>query len=108
MEDFWYIWVLPVVGGIIWWLISNAMVKAPGQVLASKIAKVQQENGGKIAGVPYSKIVAACGAPSAVSAVGDGTTLKQWQATSYGAASECYMPCSPDAIPHSHFSYHAS
>ena len=27
MEDFWYIWVLPVVGGIIWWLVSNAMVK---------------------------------------------------------------------------------
>ena len=45
MEDFWYIWVLPVVGGIIWWLITKAMVKAPGQVLASKIAKVQQENG---------------------------------------------------------------
>ena len=86
MEDFWYIWVLPVVGGIIWWLVSNAMVKAPGQVLASKIAKVQQENGGKIAGVPYSKIVAACGAPSAVSAMGDGTTLKQWQATSYHIA----------------------
>ena len=86
MADFWYIWVLPAVGGIVWWLISSAMVKAPGQVLASKIAKVQQENGGKIAGVPYSKIVATCGAPSAVSAVGDGTTLKQWQATSYSIA----------------------
>ena len=59
MEDFWYIWVLPAVGGILWWILSSAMVKAPGQALASKIAKVQQENGGQIAGVPYSKIVAA-------------------------------------------------
>ena len=23
----------------------------------------------------------------------------------YGAALECYMPCSPDAIPHSHYSW---
>ena len=86
MENFWYIWVLPAVGGILWWIISSAMVKAPGQALANKIAKVQQENGGQIAGVPYSKIVAVCGTPSAVSAMGDGTTLKQWQATSYHIA----------------------
>ena len=86
MDSFLYIWVLPVVGGIIWWLITSAAVKAPGQVLAKQIAKLQQENGGKISGIPYGKIVAACGAPSAVSAVGDGRTLKQWQATSYHIA----------------------
>lgn len=86
MDDFWYIWVLPGVVGILWWIISSATVKAPGQALASKIAKVQQENGGQIAGVPYSKIVEACGTPSAVSAMGDGRTLKQWQAVSYHIA----------------------
>ena len=40
MGDFWYIWVLPVVGGIIWYIISTAIVKAPGNVLQQKFIKL--------------------------------------------------------------------
>ena len=57
--DFWYVWVLPFVGGIIWYLITKAA---------------------------YQQIVAACGAPSSVSPAGDGGKLCQWIATSYHIA----------------------
>ena len=47
MGDFWYIWVLPVVGGIIWYIISTAMVKAPGNVLQQKFIKLVQRTKSK-------------------------------------------------------------
>lgn len=84
--DFWYVWVLPIVGGIIWYLITNAAVKAPGSVLQTKFATLTKDTNGVIAGKTYSEIVAVCGQPSAVSSLGDGTTLRQWQATSYHIA----------------------
>ena len=62
--DFWYVWVLPFVGGIIWYLITKAAVKAPGTMLQAKFANLTKDTNGVIAGKTYQQIVAACGAPS--------------------------------------------
>ena len=79
--DFFYIWILPVVGGLIWYAITSFAVKAPGQGLHKKFADL-----GVLQGKSLEEIKAAVGNPSAVSAMGDGTTLYQWQATSYHIA----------------------
>ena len=73
--DFWYVWVLPFVGGIIWYLMLQA-----------KFANLTKDTNGVIAGKTYQQIVAACGAPSSVSPAGDGGKLCQWIATSYHIA----------------------
>lgn len=80
------IFALITIGGLILYIVQSVIVRASGTNLANKIAGVQNTNGGKIAGVPYSEIVAECGPPSSVSSMGDGTTLKQWQATGYNIA----------------------
>ena len=84
--DFWYVWVLPFVGGIIWYLITKAAVKAPGSMLQAKFANLTKDTNGVIAGKTYQQIVAACGAPSSVSPAGNGGKLCQWIATSYHIA----------------------
>ncbi len=81
MGDFWYVWVLPVVGGLLWFIITKMVVKAPGTLLATKFAKL-----GTLKGRSYNEIVAACGAPASVSPMGDGQKLCQWMATSYHIA----------------------
>ena len=86
MEDFWFIWVLPVVGGLLWWLITAFIVKAPGNLLRQKFANLTKDSNGVIAGKTLEEIKNACGAPSAVSAMGNGQTLYQWQATGYHIA----------------------
>ena len=78
MGDFWYIWVLPVVGGIIWYIISTAMVKAPGNVLQQKFIKL-----GTLKGKTLNEIQSACGAPSSISRGADGVKIYQWMATGY-------------------------
>lgn len=76
--DFWYIWVFPIVGGIIWYLISNAAVKAPGTFLQQKFVKL-----GTLKGKTLAEITSACGAPSSISTMDDGTKVYQWMATGY-------------------------
>lgn len=79
--EFLMIWVLPLIGGIIWYLISSSMVRAPGAILNDKFVKL-----GVLKGKTYNEIVAACGAPSSRSPMGNGTTLCQWMATGYHIA----------------------
>ncbi len=86
MGDFWYFWVIPAVGGLIWWLISSALVSAPGALLQNKFANFIADNDGVIAGKTLEQVKSACGAPSAFSALGDGQKLYQWQATGYHIA----------------------
>lgn len=68
-------------GGLAGLAATEAAVKAPGKVLKSKFVSL-----GKLKGRTYNEIVETCGQPSAVSAMGNGTVLKQWQATSYNIA----------------------
>ena len=86
MGDFWYVWVLPAIGGIIWYLISSAAVRAPGDVLKSKVANLTKDTNGVIAGKTYQEVVAALGSPKSVSPAGDGGKLCQWIETSYHIA----------------------
>lgn len=84
--DFLFIWILPLVGGLIWFLISSALVKAPGNMLQNNFAKLTQDSNGVIAGKTLAEIVAVCGNPSSVSPTGNGTILRQWMATGYHIA----------------------
>lgn len=86
MGSFLYIWVLPIVGGLLLYLINSAAVKAPGATLQNKFAQLTKDTGGVIKDKTLSEITAVCGQPSAVTAMGDGTVLRQWQATSYHIA----------------------
>ena len=83
MGDYWYLYVLPIIGGIIWWLLSSALVRVPGNLLQNNFAKLTENTNGVIAGKTLDEVKAVCGDPSAVSSIGDGQTLYQWQATGY-------------------------
>ena len=85
MGWFWVI-VLSVIGFLVWHAIVNAVVKAPGNTLQNKFAKLTEDTNGVIAGKTYTEIVAVCGYPNAASAIGNGSTLRQWIATSYHIA----------------------
>ena len=80
------IFIGPLIGGIIMYLIIHALVKAPGAGLQSRFARVTKDTNGVIKGKTLQQIVSVCGQPSARSSMGDGTTLCQWQATSYHVA----------------------
>ena len=54
--------------------------------MKNNFAELCKDTDGVIAGKTYQEIVAACGQPSAVSSLGDGTILRQWQETSYHIA----------------------
>lgn len=79
--EFLAVWVVPIIGGLIWYAITNAAVKAPGVSLNQKFVSL-----GTLSGKTLDEIVAVAGQPSAVSAMGDGRILRQWQATSYHIA----------------------
>ncbi len=76
--EFWYVWVIPLVGGLLWFIISQALVKAPGTVLQTKFIQL-----GTLSGKSLSEITTKCGAPNSVSATGDGKKVCQWMATGY-------------------------
>ena len=43
--DFLWIWVVPVIGGLIWYMITKAVVKAPGTLLQSKFSVLTKDTG---------------------------------------------------------------
>ncbi len=85
MEDYttYYILfsVLATIGGIIWYLITTMVVRAPGAVLNKKFVSL-----GTLSGKSYDEIAYVVGQPNAVSSVGNGQVLRQWQATGYHIA----------------------
>lgn len=76
--DYWEIWVLPLVGGLIWYWINEKVVDAPGAALQARFTSL-----GTLKGRTYDEIRAVCGSASSISVVGDGIKLCQWIATSY-------------------------
>ena len=79
MEDlgFWP-WLVGaiVVGGAISAAFAQANVSAPGRELHEKFVSL-----GDMSGKTKEEIIAVVGQPSSVSALPDGRTLLQWQAT---------------------------
>ena len=71
----------PIIGGLIWYLLTQEAVKAPGKSLNQKFASL-----GTLQGKTFKEIEEVVGAPSAISAMGNGNVLRQWQATSYHIA----------------------
>ena len=78
MGQYWYFYVLPIVGGLILYLIIHAVVRAPGSSLQSKFVKL-----GTLKGKTLQEITAACGQPNSISATADGKKVRQWMATGY-------------------------
>ncbi len=80
--EYWYLFVLPIIGGFIIHLITSAAVKAPGDALQMKFSSL-----GTLTGKTYNEIVAKCGAPNSTSATttadGKVVKIKQWMATGY-------------------------
>ena len=58
----------------------------PGNLLQNNFAKLTEDTNGVLAGKTLDEVKAACGDPSAVSSIGDGQMLYQWQATGYHIA----------------------
>ena len=81
MDTFW-IWVLPIVGGLILSGLISAGVKAPGQALNKKFVEL-----GNLRGRTLQEIVNHCGQYKSISSsIGaDGKPMKiiQWMETSY-------------------------
>ena len=76
--EFWYVWVLPIVGGLIWYLVTQVIVEASGAVLQQKFIKL-----GTLKGKSFNEIQNACGAPNATSVGANGVKIYQWMATGY-------------------------
>ena len=76
--EFWYVWVLPIVGGLIWYAITKAAVKAPGNALQQKFINL-----GTLKGKTFSEIQNVCGSPNSTSVGANGVKIYQWMATGY-------------------------
>ena len=72
------IFVAPVVGGLLLYLLIRAIVRGPGSSLHSKFVKL-----GTLRGRPLKEITSVCGEPNSVSVTKDGNTVRQWMATGY-------------------------
>lgn len=79
--QYWYLYVLPLVGGLILYLIIRALVRAPGASLNSKFVKL-----GTLKGKTLQEITSVCGKPNSVSTTAEGIKVRQWIATGYHIA----------------------
>lgn len=69
---------LTTLGGIIFYAIIQASVRASGVSLSKKFVSL-----GDLRGKTLDEIVSVVGEPNATTALGNGQVLKQWQATGY-------------------------
>lgn len=74
-------WILPSIGGLVLFILTGFFVKIPGYILNQRFCSL-----GTLTGKSLKEIVAKVGGPQSVSAMGDGTILRQWQATGYHIA----------------------
>lgn len=81
MGDYLGMEIITTIGGIIGFILIAAFVRAPGNSLNSKFVKL-----GTLKGKTYSEISKVVGPSNAVSAMGNGKKLRQWQATGYHIA----------------------
>ena len=81
MDTIWY-WVLPIIGGLVLYGLTNESVKEPGRSLNKKFVSL-----GNLKGKTLKEITDVCGDPNSYStSIGaDGNPVKiiQWMATGY-------------------------
>lgn len=77
MDDFFTIWVLPTIGGLVLYAIMDFAVTQPGRDMQKKFAKLEP-----LSGKTYAQIKKKCGAPASISTTtdADGETVQivQW------------------------------
>lgn len=76
--EYWYLYVLPIVGGLILYFIIKAVVRAPGASLQAKFIKL-----GTLKGKTLQEITSVCGQPNSVSSTAEGIRVRQWISTGY-------------------------
>lgn len=73
--------ILPLLGGIILYLIISVAVRSGGAMLNKKFVDL-----GTLKGKSYTEIEKAVGKPNSISSVKDGKTIRQWLRTGYHIA----------------------
>lgn len=76
--EYWYIYVLPILGGILLYLITKVIVRVPGASLNQKFVKL-----GTLKGKTLQEITSVCGQPNSVSTTSEGIKVRQWISTGY-------------------------
>lgn len=71
------LYIGPFLGGLVLYVVINALVRAPGANLSSKFAKL-----GTLQGGTYNEIISAVGAPNSISHNANGKVC-QWIQTGY-------------------------
>ena len=75
------IYIGPIIGGIIGYLIISSLVRTPGVALSKKFVSL-----GDMKGMTYEQIKSVVGPCSSISDIGNGQKLRQWIATGYHIA----------------------
>jgi hypothetical protein len=73
--------LIPLIGGLILYVVIQALVKAPGSNLQGKFVGL-----GTLKGRTKDEIISVVGPPNSISAAANGKTLYQWIATGYHIA----------------------
>jgi hypothetical protein len=73
--------VLPLLGGMVLFMIIRLAVRSPGISMQNRFARL-----GRLDGRHVTEITSACGSPTGRSAYADGMSLWQWQATGFHVA----------------------
>ena len=81
MDDNFFIFVGPLVGGLILYAIISAAVRTPGAMLRNKFQRLAT-----LRGKSFQTIVAITGPPTSRSGAQNGKNLYQWMATGYHIA----------------------
>jgi len=76
-----FLFIGPLIGGLILYAITRVLVRLPGVYIRRKFNKV-----GTLRGKSFHTIVAIVGSPTSRSVTGNGKTLYQWMATGYHIA----------------------
>ena len=76
--EYWYLYVLPLIGGLILYAIIKVVVRIPAASLNAKFVKL-----GVLKGKTLAEITAVVGQPNAVSVNAEGITVRQWITPGY-------------------------
>lgn len=76
--EFWYVWLLPIIGFVLWVLIAQVAVRISGNTLQKQFIKL-----GTLKGKTLAEIQKACGDPISISYGEAGVKICQWMRSGY-------------------------